>query len=110
LKEQDKLLEFEHNAQHPQPVEQDDHDDDTSSDGSFIDATQQNPPEDVEQQDKVPTPVRVQRDMEFLNNSWANMNENVQADADLLAALENPSPSVAEQPVDDAGFQMILCK
>jgi hypothetical protein len=48
--------------------------------------------------------------MEFFNNSWENMTENEQAEADLLATLEKePAPTLDAQP-DDVCFQMILSK
>jgi len=48
---------------------------------------------------------QIQRNMRFLNESWANMAENVEEDSRLLAALE-------KEPVndEDEGFQVQISK
>jgi hypothetical protein len=47
----------------------------------------------------------VQNDMVFLKESWARMDENLQADASEAAAT-----SVDEQQLSDEGFQLKLSK
>ncbi|MCH84506.1 RNA-directed DNA polymerase (Reverse transcriptase), partial [Trifolium medium] len=81
----------------------------TSSQGSFVDATE-------DQQDKGSfgerevlsgTPERVKRDMEFLNESWANMAENVDEEDALLNYLETKTPEI---PKPTENFQSRLTK
>jgi hypothetical protein len=77
--------------------------DDASSQGSFIDATQEmhdksSTDGDHDFSDK--TPDNVKKDMVFLNESWANMVENEEEDTSL-----NQAPSL---PVEN--FQVVLSK
>lgn len=117
LRQQDKQLEDELNAQmdkgkiiaSPSSV--------SSTQGYFVDATQRHDDflsTDDEVQSKeeqlVTTPERVIKDMAFLQKSWANMTENEYAEARLLASLKN-EPAVAEDnEVDQEGFQIMMSK
>jgi hypothetical protein len=68
--------------------------DDVSSQGSFIDATQHDRPSsegDLNVQGtSSATTENVRKDMAFLNDSWANMAENDDEEARLLNFLEQP--------------------
>jgi hypothetical protein len=72
--------------------------DDVSSQGSFIDATQElhdRPSSEGDfnvQGTSSATPENVRKDMAFLNDSWANMAENDDEEARLLNFLEQPPP------------------
>jgi hypothetical protein len=108
LREQDKELE--------QDLNDNLNDDDTSSQDSFVDATQmdgqivvaqlnQDQPLNVESsQDagKIPTPDRVAQDMAFLKQSWANM---VDAEDESMKLLEDTG-----QGLDEDGFQLQISK
>ena len=48
------------------------------------------------------------RNMEFLNQSWANMAEDEEAEQNLLKSLEETSPE--KQVNDDDGFQVVKSK
>jgi len=56
------------------------------------------------------TPSRVQKDMEFLKNSWANIADNEEAEARLLAALEKEPAVTNTQPIDNEGFHIHMSK
>jgi hypothetical protein len=79
-----------------------------STQGSFVDATQNQllVNEDTSSvAAPLLTPVRVAKDMEFLKNSWANMADD--DDDDDQRVLEDQGPTV-DNP--DAGFQLVLSK
>jgi hypothetical protein len=95
-------VEFDVNDQHDNVLEnndvvlEDNFDSDSSQDSAFVDATQfQN--ETVTE--PVMTPERVQKDMNFLKQSWANMAEQEEQDT-----------STKEQQQCDEGFQIKLSK
>jgi hypothetical protein len=91
--------------------------DSSTQDSVFVDATQFQKDdttnvvaEPLVINQPVATPVRVQNDIVFLKESWANMvdleeHENFQA-----AASEAAAASVDEQHLSDAGFQLKLSK
>lgn len=57
------------------------------------------------------TQETVQNDMEFLNQSWANIMENEKAEERLLAELEKEHPKdVQLQPIINDGFQLAQSK
>lgn len=56
--------------------------------------------------DKIPTPERVLKDMEFLKQSWANIAENDEEEASLMKDSEKEP----ENTTDAEGFEMILSK
>lgn len=65
--------------------------DDTSTQGSFVDATQDHNEEDEDEKQitqPLSTPDIVQKDIDFLKNSWANIVENKDADTRFLQTLE----------------------
>jgi hypothetical protein len=113
FKEQDKLLEAELVADSLQNVDVSDDVngvDDVSSQGSYIDATQELHDKSSDESDKnvqgtsSATPEKVKKDMAFLNESWANMVDNDDEEARLMQFLEK-APS---QPVEN--FQVQLSK
>jgi hypothetical protein len=126
LKSQDLQLEVELNANWNQNIEEEDQED-TSSQGSYVDATQvqsdtipegeeeevQNKEdcnvENDEQFETPPTPIRVQKDMEFLRNSWAALADNEDEEAGLFAALES-EPLTNNPTIDNERFQMHMSK
>lgn len=67
-------------------------DDSSSQDSEFVDATQIN--EDIitsptpSNDQKEPTPVRIQKDIAFLNESWANLAEQT-ADGDIANSMKH---------------------
>jgi hypothetical protein len=78
--------------------------DDSTQDLAFVDATQ------FQKEDLLPdpnqpllTPVRVQNDMVFLKDSWANMVDDEQQNLQL-------EESSARQHLSDDGFQIKLSK
>jgi hypothetical protein len=87
-------------------------DEDTSSQDSFVDATQmdgqivvaqnQDQPLNVESAGQFPIPDRVVQDMAFLKQSWANM---VDAEEESRKLLED-----TDQGVDEEGFQLQISK
>jgi hypothetical protein len=87
--------------------------DSDSSQGSFVDATQfkSNSDQSEDEEDNaVPTPERVQKDMAFLSASWANMAENVAEEDRLYETSENNRQIVTQQQVDADGFQLQVSK
>jgi len=52
-------------------------------------------------------PIRVQNDMEFLKNSWANMAVDEEAEKRLLEALENEGDNEGET---SEGFKVVQSK
>jgi hypothetical protein len=81
--------------------------DDASSQGSFIDATQEmhdKSSTDGDQDFSDKTLDNVKKDMVFLNESWANMVENEEEDTSLKQFLDQ-APS---QPAEN--FQVVLSK
>jgi hypothetical protein len=104
IREQDKELEQDLNANV--------NDEDTSSQDSFVDATQmdgqivvaqnQDQPLNVESAGQFPIPDRVVQDMAFLKQSWANM---VDAEEESRKLLED-----TDQGVDEEGFQLQISK
>jgi len=102
--------------------------DSSSQDSEFVDATQQNMEEvgspSPSQDQKEPTPVRIQNDMVFLNESWANLAEQP-ADGSKLPTEEGGQSEEQrnlEKEIDDAlnredqlnlqasGFQLVTSK
>jgi hypothetical protein len=83
---------------------------DVSSQGSYIDATQEihdkssNDGDVNDQDNNTMTPENVKKDMAFLNESWANMVENEEEEARLKHDLEQ-APT---QPVQN--FQVVISK
>jgi hypothetical protein len=103
FKERDRLLEVELSDNCLKTLAASGEADDASSQGSFIDATQEmhdksSTDGDHDFSDK--TPDNVKKDMVFLNESWANMVENEEEDTSL-----NQAPSL---PVEN--FQVVLSK
>jgi hypothetical protein len=104
IREQDKALEQDLNANV--------NNEDTSSQDSFVDATQmdgqivvaqnQDQPLNVESAGQFPIPDRVVQDMAFLKQSWANM---VDAEEESRKLLED-----TDQGVDEEGFQLQISK
>jgi len=96
------------------PTQNEDEQEDSSSQGSFMDATQtQEDSIDDTAQSKSPkdaTPVRILKDMEFLKNSWAHMTKN-NKEEDSLSTKSPPNAGVSNQLiVDQDGFQLKLSK
>jgi hypothetical protein len=99
FKEQDRILEEKLATDSAKNVEKSNDvnvEDDVSSQGSFIDATQHDRPSsegDLNVQGtSSATTENVRKDMAFLNDSWANMAENDDEEARLLNFLEQPPP------------------
>lgn len=101
FKEQDRILEEKLATDSAKNVEKSNDvnvEDDVSSQGSFIDATQElhdRPSSEGDfnvQGTSSATPENVRKDMAFLNDSWANMAENDDEEARLLNFLEQPPP------------------
>lgn len=111
MKQQDNELERELNlVSQKNRIEEMDKDD-VSSNGSFVEATQHladSQPLEDEEEEHIPTPERVQKDMEFLNSSWANMLDDVVVD-NRLYEVQNP-PAIIQQNIDDEGFQLQISK
>lgn len=121
LKEQDRIVEQELLAEQEKQddkVQNSNEDDDSSIGSEFVDATQVTADSesvgDSSDHEKTPVIKRTQegsskndtsdvnkRNMEFLKDTWANMVEDEENEARLLAALEKES-SIA----DDEGFQV----
>jgi hypothetical protein len=113
FKEQDKSLEVELSENSLKSIEINDNvniDDDVSSQGSYIDATQDlqdkssNEGELKDQGNSSMTPPNVKKDMAFLNESWANMVENEDQEARLQQFLEQDPPQAVQN------FQVVLSK
>jgi hypothetical protein len=103
FKERDRLLEVELSDNCLKTLAASGEADDASSQGSFIDATQEmhdKSSTDGDQDFSDKTPDNVKKDMVFLNESWANIVENEEEDTSL-----NQAPS---QPVEN--FQVVLSK
>ncbi|WJX72821.1 hypothetical protein P8452_56661 [Trifolium repens] len=113
FKEQDKSREVELSENSLKSIETNDNvniDDDVSSHGSYIDATQDlqdkssNEGELKDQGNSSMTPPNVKKDMAFLNESWANMVENEDQEARLQQFLEQDPPQAVQN------FQVVLSK
>lgn len=82
----------------------------SATQGSFVDATQdQEPVHENPENTTIPTPVRVLKDMEFLQKSWATMN---QEDEEEIANTAYPEQlqGDAQTFIDKDGFKMVVPK
>jgi hypothetical protein len=103
--EQDRRLEDDLNKVNDQQLVDNDFED-TSSQGSFVEATQVISHNSAcnDSEKRIETPDRVIKDMDFLKNSWANMVENEDEEARLTKFLEKEPTQSAD------GFQIKLSK
>jgi len=119
MKEQDMLLEKELTEQHQNIMVTRINDDGSSTGSEFVDATQNNlVTNSVNEDESIGTPAQQQLqvalvssadtnqiNMKFLKESWANMPENVDEEARLLAILDKEIVSS-----DSDGFQIQMSK
>jgi hypothetical protein len=111
----------QHNAFAGLDQESDDVEDASSEASEFVDDTQVY---EVSPSQKVPTPVRIQNDMLFLNKSWANLADHepdvdisgskVNSDADSETQIEKEIDAALlredQQNLEASGFQLVTNK
>jgi len=112
LKEQDNVLEHELNIELQRENGQELDKDSISSEGTFVEATQQLSAQEHSgaEEDNIPTLERVQKDIAFLNRSWANMIENEETVDNLYETLDKEPLVAVPQQTDNEGFQVQLSK
>lgn len=117
MRSQDQNLEKEINDELEERVVNESVQDSSSQGSEFVDATQfqilnndVNDQEDVET--KLPTPERVQNDMEFLKQSWANIVDDTAAEDRLSEELEQRQAAVEEeqQHIFAEDFQLVTTR
>jgi hypothetical protein len=90
-------------------IENDD-DESSTAETDFVDATQVQDEDNISQDsgsNHEIIPERIQQDIQFLKDSWANIVENEDAEKRLMDDLERDEPSTDEQ---SASFQMVQSK
>ncbi|MCH95612.1 hypothetical protein A2U01_0016592, partial [Trifolium medium] len=94
-------------------------DDDASSHASeFVDATEIIDQDDSLSDNEIPTPERVQKDMQFLHESWANLAEKEDEENRVITAQIQQETNVrmdaahvtdtSSSQLDEQGFQMVV--
>ncbi|PNX74454.1 hypothetical protein L195_g030374 [Trifolium pratense] len=107
LKEQDRQLEEDLNTNKDMDAANDSNVSESSSLGSFVKATREHVDtgeDSSKRNDLNHTPDRVLKDIQFLNESWANMTE---AEEEAQVALQDSDIAVDNQ---EEGFQVKLSK
>jgi hypothetical protein len=97
-------------------VSESDNDDDSSQASEFVDATQR-----LDTETEQAVPVRVQQDIRFLNEAWANLedadevqirsqqqafNDTFAAEADVDLQIQHE----VQNNIDNSGFQLVTRK
>jgi hypothetical protein len=117
MRSQDQNLENEINDELEQRVVNESEQDSSSQGSEFVDATQfqilnndVSDQEDVET--KLPTPERVQNDMDFLKQSWANIVDDAAAEDRRLEELEQQQDAGEEeqQQIFAEDFQLVTTR